>query len=60
LVLAKIFQYLVVHQKDNPQKPSHITLKNKKKAAIDSPRSALKRKNKVEEGGALGSRMKME
>jgi len=49
-----------MHQKDNPQKPSHITLKNKKKAAIDSPRSALKRKNKVEEGGALGSRMKME
>jgi len=28
------------------------TLKNKKKVAIDSPRSALKTKNKVEEGRA--------
>jgi hypothetical protein len=28
------------------------TLANKKKAAIDSLRNALKRKNKVEEGGA--------
>jgi len=49
-----------VHQKDNPQKPSHITLKNKKKVVIDFPISVLKRKNKVEEGGALGSIMKTE
>jgi hypothetical protein len=30
------------------------------KDAIDSPRSVLKRKNIVEEGGTLGSRMKRE
>jgi hypothetical protein len=36
------------------------TLKNRKKAATDSPRSALKRKNKVEEGGTLGSKVKKE
>jgi hypothetical protein len=30
-----------------------IALENRKKATIDSLRSALKRKNKVEEGGAL-------
>ncbi len=62
LVLAKIFQYLFVHQKENPQKPPtkvkrfreemKTTLENRQKVAIDSPRSVLKRKNKVEEGGA--------
>jgi hypothetical protein len=64
LVLAKTFQYLFVHQKDKPQKSlakvkktreeMYIALENKKKAAIDSPRSALKRKNKVKEGRTLG------
>ncbi len=59
-----------MHQKDNPQKPPakvkrtreemQITLENKKKAAIDFPRSAFKRKNKVEEGGTSDSRMKRE
>ncbi len=49
-----------MHQKDNPQKPSTkvkrtkeevlTTLENKKKAAIDFPRHAFKRKNIVEEG----------
>jgi hypothetical protein len=33
---------------------------NIKKAAIDSLKSVFKRKNRVEEGGALGSRMKKE
>jgi chemotaxis regulatin CheY-phosphate phosphatase CheZ len=36
------------------------TLENKKKATTNSPRSVHKRKNKVEEGKALGSRMKKE
>jgi len=36
------------------------TLENKKKATTNSPRSAFKRKNKVQEGEALGSRMKRE
>jgi hypothetical protein len=36
------------------------TLKNRKKAATNSPRSVLKKKNKVEEGGALGSGVKRE
>jgi hypothetical protein len=35
-------------------------LENKKKAIVDSPKSALKRKNIVEEGGASGLRMKKE
>jgi hypothetical protein len=35
-------------------------LENKKKTITDFPRSAFKRKNKVEEGGALGSRVKKE
>jgi len=35
-------------------------LENKKKAIIDSPRSAFKKKNKVEEGRAFDSRMKRE
>jgi hypothetical protein len=37
-----------------------ITLENIKKGAVESPRSALKRKNKVEEGGTLGSGVKRE
>jgi hypothetical protein len=59
-----------VHQNNNPQKPSakvkrtreemQTTLKNKKKVVIDSLRSVLKRKNKVEEGGASCSRVKKE
>ncbi len=36
------------------------TLENKKKATKDSPINALERKNKVEDEGALGSRMKKE
>jgi hypothetical protein len=58
-----------VHQKDNPQKPSakvkrtreemQTTLENRKKAVTDSPRSVVKRKNRIE-GGALGLRMKRE
>jgi len=49
-----------VHQKENPHKPPtkvkrtreemQTTLENRKKVVIDSPKSALKRKNKVEEG----------
>jgi len=70
LVLAKIFQYLFVHQKDNPKKPltkvkinreeMKITLENRKEATTNSPRSALKRKNKVEGGGTSSLRMKRE
>ncbi len=70
LVLAKFFQYLFMHQKDNPQKPlakvertkeeMEITLENKKKLATHFPISALERKNKVEEGGASSSGMKRE
>ncbi len=36
------------------------TLENRKKATKDSPINALERKNKVEDEGALGSRMKKE
>ncbi len=36
------------------------TLDNKKKVAADSPRSALKRNNRVEEVGALGLGVKRE
>ncbi len=36
------------------------TLENRKKATTKSPRSALKRKNKAEEGGALGLGIKRE
>jgi hypothetical protein len=35
-------------------------LENKKKATIDFLRSTFKRKNKVEEGGILGPRVKRE
>jgi cytidylate kinase len=37
-----------------------ITLENIKKAILDSLRSALKKKNRVEEGRTLGSRVKKE
>jgi len=36
------------------------TLENRKKATKDSPINARERKNKVEDEGALGSRMKKE
>jgi len=59
-----------VHQKENPHKPPtkvkrtkeemQTTLENRMKVVIDSPKSALKRKNKVEEGRALGLRVKRE
>jgi len=59
-----------MHQKDNPQKrpvkvkrtkkEMQTTLKNKKKATVDSPISVFKRKNKVEERGASSSRVKKE
>jgi hypothetical protein len=50
-----------VHQKENPHKPPtkrtreemQTTLENRKKATTNSPRSAFKRKNKVEERRAL-------
>jgi hypothetical protein len=35
-------------------------LENRKKATIESPRSVLKRKTKVKEGGAFGLRVKRE
>ncbi len=36
------------------------TLENRKKTIANSPRNAFKRKNKVEEGGALGLRVMRE
>jgi hypothetical protein len=36
------------------------SLENRKKVATESPRSALKRKKKVEQGGALGLGIKKE
>jgi len=36
------------------------TLENKKNVVVNSPKNALKRKNKVEEGGASSSGMKRE
>lgn len=57
LVLANIFQYLFMHQKENPKKPptkvkrtteEMQTLENKKKVIANSPRSVLKKKKKVE------------
>jgi hypothetical protein len=66
-VLEKM--YLFVHQKDNPQKPPTKVKRTrdemqttllKKKVARNFPRSAFKRKNIVEEGGTLGSRVKRE
>ncbi len=35
-------------------------MENKKKTLVDFPRSALKKQNKVEEGGATGSGVKRE
>jgi hypothetical protein len=35
-------------------------LENRKKATTDSPRSAFKKKNRIEEGRALSSRVKKE
>ncbi len=59
-----------MHQKENPHKPlakvlktkkvMQITLENRKKAIINSLRNALKRKNKVEEGGASSLKVKRE
>ncbi len=70
LVLAKIFQYMFVHQKENPQKPPtkvkrtreemKTTLENRKKVVTNSPRSVFKKKNKVEEGGASSLGVKRE
>jgi hypothetical protein len=34
------------------------TLNNRKNIVVESPRSVIKRKNKIEEGGASGSRVK--
>jgi hypothetical protein len=52
---------LFVHQKENAQKPlvevkktreeMQTTLKNRKKVKAKFPKSALKKKTKVEEGG---------
>jgi hypothetical protein len=70
LLLEKVFQYLFVYRKENPQKPltkikrireeMKTTLENRKKVVADSPRSAFKRKKKIEEGGTLGLGMKGE
>jgi hypothetical protein len=70
LVLENIFQYLFVHQKENPQKPPtkvkrireemQTTLDNRKRVATNFPRSVLKKNNKVEEGKALGIGVKRE
>jgi len=70
LVLAKIFHYLFIHQKENPPNPlvkvkrtreeMQTTLENRKKAVANSPKSVIKRTNKVEEGGASSLRVKRE
>jgi hypothetical protein len=59
LILAKIFNYMFVHQKENPQakvkrtrEEMHATLENRKKVIKKSPINALKRKNKAEKCGA--------
>jgi hypothetical protein len=59
-----------VHQREIPQKlPTKVkrtreerqkTLENRKKAATNSPRRVLMKKNIIEEGGALGLKMKKE
>jgi hypothetical protein len=56
-VLAKIFSYSFVHQKENPQKPPtkvkitreemRTRVENKKKIVVNFPRSVFKRKNEV-------------
>ncbi len=68
LVLAKIFQYLCVHEKENPQKPPTKVLKtreemqtaleNRKKNVVEFLRSVIKRKNRVEDGKDLSLGMK--
>jgi hypothetical protein len=68
--MANIFRYLFAHQKENPHKPPtkvkrtreemQTTLENKKNFATNFPRNVFKKKNKVEEGGALGSGVKRE
>jgi hypothetical protein len=70
LILAKIFQYLFVHQKENPQKPQakvkrtrqemQTTLENRKKVIAKSLKSDFKKKNRAKEGGALGLGIKRE
>ncbi len=70
LILTKIFQYLFVHQMENPQKPSakvkitregmQTTLENRKKVIAKSPRNAFKKKNIAKEGGASGLGVKRE
>jgi len=59
LILAKIFNYMFVHQKENPQakvkrtrEEMQAALENRKKVIKKSPRNDLKRKNKVEKCGA--------
>ncbi len=59
-----------MYQKENPHKPlakvkktkeeMHTTLENRKIVATDSRRSVFKRKNRVEEGGGLGSKVRRE
>ncbi len=61
---------MFMYQKENPQKPlakvkrtkeeMQIALVSKKKTTTNFPRSDLERKNRVEEGGALGSKVKRE
>ncbi len=68
--MAKIFKYIFVHQKENPQKPHtkvkrtreemQAPLENRRKIATKSPRSALMRKNIAKEGGTLGLGIKKE
>ncbi len=38
----------------------YTTLENRKKVVVNFPRSAFKRKNKVEKGGASSSRVEKE
>ncbi len=61
---------MFVHQKENPQKSQAKVKKtreemltilyNGRKVIVESPISVLYKKNKVKEGGALGSRVKRE
>ncbi len=70
LILAKIFQDLFIHHKENPHKPlakvkrtreeMQTTLENRKKYAAGSPRSVFKGKTKAKEGGASCSGIKRE
>jgi hypothetical protein len=70
LVLGKNLSISICVSKGEPHKPlakvkttreeMKTTLENKKKVASNSPRSAFKRKNRVEEGGAPSSRVRRE